>query len=153
MATLPSQFQGPFQAIANDVIEFSSSLDPPQDMSGLQLSSLALLNRILICRSEDSSTSPIFSISRTAAKPCNTTLVPREYLGLSNHRPIPITSVKPYQPNRMMLLRWLARQKFMPHESRSIWSLQQVKVGVRRRRRHIGPHASLHSSASPTWSI
>lgn len=69
MATMPGQFQGPFQAIAINVIEFSSSLDPAQDMSGLQLNSSALLDRILICRSEDSSTSPIFSVSRTAAKP------------------------------------------------------------------------------------
>src|SRR5277367_4218269 len=70
MATMPGQFQ----AIAINMIEFSSSLDPAQDMSDLQLNSSALLNQILICRSEDSSTSPIFSVSRTATKPCNTTL-------------------------------------------------------------------------------
>jgi len=35
MATMPDQFQGAFQAIAINMIEFSSSLDPAQDMSGL----------------------------------------------------------------------------------------------------------------------
>jgi len=63
MVTMPDQFQGAIQAIAINVIEFSSSLDPARDMSGLQLNSSALLDRILICRSEDSSTSPIFSVS------------------------------------------------------------------------------------------
>jgi hypothetical protein len=48
------------------------------------------------------------------------TLVPRESLSLSNHRATPIASVKPYQPNRMLLLGWLARQKSVPYESRSI---------------------------------
>src|SRR5277367_4456004 len=70
-----ANFKGRFQAIAINMIEFSSSLDPAQDMSGLQLNSSALLNRILICRSEDSSTSPIFLVSRTATKPCNTTVL------------------------------------------------------------------------------
>jgi hypothetical protein len=161
MATMLDQFQGTFQAIAINLIEFSGSLDPAQDMSGLQLNRSALLDRILIYRSEDSSTSPIFSVSMTATKPCNATLLkltsqktrfpeiegsdvevllkfsrvrcedakipryratltPRESLGLSNHRATPITSVKPYQPNRMLLLGWLARQKSVPHESRSI---------------------------------
>jgi hypothetical protein len=72
MATMPDQFQGAFQAIAIDVIDFSSNFDPAQDMSGLQLNSSALLNRILIRRSEDSFTPPVFSVSRTATKPCNT---------------------------------------------------------------------------------
>src|ERR1700722_2919099 len=75
MATMLDQFQGTFQAIAINLIEFSGSLDPAQDMSGLQLNRSALLDRILIYRSEDSSTSPIFSVSMTATKPCNATLL------------------------------------------------------------------------------
>jgi hypothetical protein len=74
MTTMPDQFQGAFQAIAINVTKFSGGVDPAQDRSGLQLNSSALLDRILICRSEDSSTSPIFSVSRTATRPCNTTL-------------------------------------------------------------------------------
>jgi hypothetical protein len=161
MAIMPDQFQGAFQEIAINVIEFSGSLGPAQDRSGLQLNRSALLDRILIYRSEDSSTSSIFSVSRTTTKPCNTillkltpqktrfpeiegsgvevllrfsrvrcedakipryraTLAPRESLGLSNHRLTSIALVKPHQPNRMLLLGWLARQRSVPHESRSI---------------------------------
>ena len=65
------------------------------------------------------------------------TLVPRESLGLSNHRATPIASVKPYQPNRMLLLGgWQGRSPCLTNQG-PFWSLQQVKVGVRRRR-HIG---------------
>src|SRR5436305_14230613 len=44
----------------------------------------------------------------------------QESLGHSNHRATQIASVKPYQPNRMLLLGWFARQESVPHESRSI---------------------------------
>lgn len=74
MATMLGQFQGAFQAITTNVAEFSSGVDPAPDGSGLQLESSALLDRILICRSEDSSISPIFSVRRTATRPCNATL-------------------------------------------------------------------------------
>ena len=74
MTTMPDQFQRALQAIAINVTKFSSGVDPAQDGSGLQLNGSALLDRILICRSEDLSTPPIFPVSRTATKLCNTTL-------------------------------------------------------------------------------